>query len=172
MRYIKIILFILFSLSAHAQPLLKGMVPTNGAIVFAYGSVYSGDGIDGLFKYSDTSTHYDDSMNYIKPTAVVGAGRWIRINKKVERFTVNGTSAISLTADITNVDIDPGANTTLTITAIRPEQIVNVKRIDNTAYTVTVAMASGTIDGSSNYTITISNQSYDIVWDGTNAKIN
>lgn len=51
---------------------------TTNAIIYVQGYYAANDGGGGLFIYDSASTATDDSGVTIKPTAVSGAGRWIR----------------------------------------------------------------------------------------------
>lgn len=74
-------------------------------IVDFEGGITVADGLGGLFYWNVASTAADDALNVIKPTALSGAGRYLRLNPYIEWFAVkNGQTA---RASTTTVTIDP-----------------------------------------------------------------
>ena len=74
-------------------------------IVDFEGGVSIADGIGGLFYWNAASTAIDDGFNVIKPTALSGPGRYLRLNPYVEGFAVkNATTSRNTTI---TVAIDP-----------------------------------------------------------------
>ncbi|MFA6125431.1 glycosyl hydrolase family 28-related protein [Sphingomonas sp.] len=65
--------------SIAALRLLTGAAAGQTADVTSYYAVDTPDGGGGAFKWSAESTATDDAGTIIKPTAVSGAGRWLRI---------------------------------------------------------------------------------------------
>lgn len=69
------------------------------------------DGIGGLFYWNATSTAGDDDLNVIQPSALTGAGRYLRLNQHIEWFAVKGATTSRLSS--TSVAIDPDLQITL-----------------------------------------------------------
>jgi hypothetical protein len=73
-------------------------------IVDFEGGITVADGLGGLFYWNASSTATDDGLNVLKPTALSGAGRYLRLNPYIEFYAVkNGVtsraSTITVTAD-------------------------------------------------------------------------
>jgi len=74
-------------------------------IVEFEGGITIADGLSGAFYWNASSTASDDAINVIKPTALSGPGRYLRLNQYIQFYAVKaGTTSRSST---TTVTIDP-----------------------------------------------------------------
>jgi hypothetical protein len=80
-------------------------------IVDFEGGITIADGLGGLFYWNASSTASDDNLNVLKPTALAGAGRYLRLNQNLNFYAVKGAPTIR--ASTTTVVIDPDLQVTL-----------------------------------------------------------
>lgn len=110
---------------------------------------------NGKILFGNTSTGLMELIDGVNMPAAVTATGGITPVEPVSRIPLNATAG----------------NITYTITFSYPKQQVSVKRMDNSGNTITIKLASGTIDGAATMLLVTQNESATIVWDGTNGLI-
>lgn len=82
-------------------------------------------------------------------------------------ISVSTTSTVSCDYLVTDINASAASgNITITLSPIYDKQVINVKRTDNTSNTLTIQMASGTIEGNASWVIdNIQNVNYQLRWD-------
>jgi hypothetical protein len=90
----------------------------------------------------------------------------------VSTVTATGGVTLALSAKMTTIPVDAtSGNITLTITPVYSNQLINIKRLDNSGNTVTVQMVSGTIDGVATMTVNGQWTNKQIQWTGSTTYI-
>jgi hypothetical protein len=75
-------------------------------IVDFEGGITVADGLGGLFFWNATSSATDDGINILKPNAVSGSGRYIRLMQQIEFFAVKGANTTRASNTTPSADPD------------------------------------------------------------------
>ena len=169
-----------------SYPAFSGLT-VNGQISGS-STIYSSDGNSNNWnsvysKVNASSANWDSSYTTISSNSASWAGggssttilssnsaNWntaytlVSANIGVQSLSASGTcngAAVVLVSAVSG-------NVALTLPPLLNGRIINIKKIDSTANTVTITPPSGTIDGTSNRVLTIQYQSITIVCDGIN----
>lgn len=169
---IRLIILLLLSFTASAQ--LPAYTIYNNVRVIDWAT-----GISGIYVYQPsyiTPVSNIDSFAYPEASPT-GTMRRVDLRKIAwgDVFmdtTTTATGTILVTSFVNNIYVDAsGGNRTITINPYMAKQIINIKRIDNTANTVKAKMISGNIDGVAEIDINIPNYNYGLFWNGTTTRI-
>ena len=130
--------------------------PSNQAQITVQGGTTAGDGNGGEFWYDATSSTADDGVDYVKPSAVTGAGRWRRIRNVAlvelgsqAAHTVvgnsTGASATPTATQVTNAMVDPAAALALSKLASQSANTVVANNTTGAAVPTAVAVDDLTV---------------------------